>query len=329
MATTYDADYMRSAHGQRPQIMVDVEKLQKLVGDLRCKLVEQEDELQRTKTDVAGLKRVLDKTTVLAESQTCMSYKDPESSSETSAPVALGPTKATLTEAADSGRWVIHHGQCWRRTGTNGLELVSDLEMKVVKGVTWEDLRGLPDPELLLRYSIVRGGSHAVSGYEAKQLVPPTKMKEAEEKFITATFFTMVTAAKELRPSKDDTGDDLEDEGDDVDSDDDDDEDEGDDSDDDAGDDSDDDDGDDSDKEPDLRRRPRRLSSSGATPGRKVRVSEVRCVENHATRLNRSNGERVSTVCGEDVPQDQRFWRCKPCDWNACQDCCERQSQRQ
>jgi hypothetical protein len=336
MATIYDGDYMRSVSGRRPQIMDDIKELRKLVVDLRCKLAEQGDELERTKTDVSTIKRQLGKPAALAKDQTKSGAKDPEPSNEVYASSAQGPSVSVLNKAADAGRWVIRHGQCWRRKGTQGFELVSDKELEAKKGVTWNDLRDLTDAELLHQHAIVRGGAKStIGGYARGQLVPPERMEEANKRFLITMLHQLVLASQHTGqdsagPNEDDsedrhdTGDeDTRDESDTDEGDDDTDE-----GDTDASDTADGDSDEEkypSDKTQDLRRRPRRLLSGETT----LQVSEVRCVENHATRLNRSNGKRLCAVCGDYVPGHQQFWRCKPCDWNACQRCCERKRQRQ
>jgi hypothetical protein len=152
-AKLHDSTYLRSVGGRRPQIMDDMDKLRELVSDLRCNLGEQRDELKRTKTEVADLKRQLHKAGVLTKSQT----EDLKPAIEASASTALGPTVAALAEATDAGLWVIFHVQCWKRKSGSArkVELVSDTEMVTLKGISWKDLRGLTDGELRQRYSIV------------------------------------------------------------------------------------------------------------------------------------------------------------------------------
>jgi hypothetical protein len=337
MATIYNGDYMRSVRGQRPRIMDDVEELRKLVVDLRCKLAEQGDELARTKTDVSTIKRQLDKPAVLAKDQTKSGAKDPEPSIEAYASSAQGPSVAVLNKAADAGRWVIRHGQCWRRKGTQGFELVSDKELEAKKGVSWNNLRDLTDAELLHRHAIVRGGAKSrIGGYARGQLVPPERMEEANKRFLITMLHRLAIASQPTEkdsagPNVDDsedrhnTGDEGtrdesdtdegdNDEGDEGDTDEDDENDA------DASDENKTVDGDsgeeaDADKEPDLRRRQRRPLAEWTSKG------TVKCNRGHHMRLNVSNGVRFCDKCEEDFPRGKKFWRCSSCDFNSCQAC--------
>lgn len=336
----HDSTYLRAVNGRRPRIMDDMDKLRKLVNDLRCNLGEQKEEVKQTKADVADLKRQLDKAGVLAKSQT----KDPKPSIEASASTALRPTVAALAKATDAGHWVIYHGQCWKRKlGTaRKLELVSDLEMATLKSISWKDLRGLTDRELRQRYSIVRGGGQrALGGFDKAELVGSRCMEKATEKFAISLLSKLATAPTILRKDKDASdktdSDDAEDdksEEEDTDHSEKSDRDESDEETNGSGsengsdgeeetkygsgseDEGDKSDAEAEDKKPDLRRRQRR-SDKNQAPG------PVYCDKGHRSRLNTSNGTKDCDDCNQVVPKGKKFWRCSECDWNCCLACLE------
>ena len=197
-----DASCFRSTHGEKPRIIKEFEELRKVVRSLKTQVDDQQLELERTSKDVVVLQRELAKKGALAGSQTS-DKKDQEPSIVASASVVLGPTAATLRRMLSIGRWVILHGQCWRKdpNGKPGLclELVSDEEMEIAKGITWKDIRGLTDEELLQKHLIARGGGVSVlSGFTgATQLVSQSRMEEVKSKYVGTT---LVKLAKVQKP---------------------------------------------------------------------------------------------------------------------------------
>jgi hypothetical protein len=82
--------------------------------------------------------------------------------------------------------------------------------MEIAKGITWKDIRGLTDEELLQRHLIVRGGSKKLSGFtDATQLVPQSRMEEVKSKYVGTTLVKLakVQKPKSLVPNSEEAND--------------------------------------------------------------------------------------------------------------------------